>query len=137
MARRPNRAGDSQLGLEALLLEVDRSNHAHAIEKVTAHLPDAWEALSLLRRAVGGRPRRHAGANLERVQSCGDEVRNLAPSLNADKRGMLAHAEQPRNVLRLETAALADTVPLGARTAAPLSTSTGSLSGSKWKATSA
>jgi hypothetical protein len=113
MTKRANSNPDNQLGFDALLLDADRSNHARAVEKKTAHLPDTMtEALPFFVKLLAEHHAAMLAADVERVKWFRKEARNLALRLNGGNTGILADDTSPGNVLRRETAAPADSVPL-------------------------
>lgn len=102
-----------QLGFPALLEEADRTNHARAFERMTAHLPGTIPEGIACYAALLERHHEAMLAGDEReTKRIQHQAGLLAQKLNGGQRGYLADDDAPGNVLQRATAAEPGAVPI-------------------------
>lgn len=102
-----------QLGFDALMEKADAENVARRFDREAGHLPSSYDAAIPFYRGLI--ERHHAAmvaADIEETFRLREEAHRLALRLNGGKLGILADDDSPGNVLRRETAAPGNAVPL-------------------------
>ncbi|MBK8177043.1 MAG: hypothetical protein IPK66_17815 [Rhodospirillales bacterium] len=103
----------AQLGFEGLLDEAETVNYRRAFERSTGHLPGTLsEALPHFRALLATHHAAMLAADVDETMRLRKEADNLARRLNHGEPGILAGPDAPGCILRRETAAARDCVPL-------------------------